>query len=92
MKFGKRVIDESREANQAITEVYTSVGNIIVKTLCPKPKDQDYHTCKLKSLKRECKDCGVHNLVLLSEEKGVGNHQVKWKQCNYVTTGKLTTD
>jgi len=90
MKFRKRVIDESREANQAVTEVYTSVGNIIEQTLCPKPEDQDYH--KLKCLKRECKDCGVHNLVLLPEEKGVGNHEVKWKRYDYVSTGKLTTD
>ena len=55
MKFRKRVIDEIREANQAVTEVYTLVGNIIEQTLCPKPEDQDYH--KLKCLKRECKDC-----------------------------------
>ena len=40
MKFRKRFVDESREANQAVTEMYTSVGNIIEKTLCPKPKDQ----------------------------------------------------
>ena len=90
MKFRKRVIDESREANQAVTEVYTSVGNIIEQTLCPKPEDQDYH--KLKCLKRECRDCGVHNLVLLPEEKGVGNHKVKWKRYDYVSTGKLTTE
>lgn len=90
MKFRKRVIDESREANQAVTEVYTSVGNIIEQTLCPKPEDQDYH--KLKCLKRECRDCGVHNLVLLPEEKGVGNHEVKWKRYDYVSTGKLTTE
>ena len=53
MKFRKRVIVESREANQAVTEVYTSVGNIIEQTLYPKPEDQDYH--RLKCLKRECK-------------------------------------
>ena len=90
MKFGKRVIDESGEANQAVTEVYTSVGNIIEQTLWPKPEDQDYH--KLKCLKRECKDCGVHNLVSLPEEKGVGNHEVEWKWYDYISTGKLTTD
>lgn len=63
MKFRKRVIDESKEANQAVTEVYTSVENIIEQRLCPKPEDQDYH--KFKCLKSECKDCGVHILVLL---------------------------
>ena len=42
MKFRKRVTHESREANQAVTEVYTSVGNIIEQALCPKRKDQDY--------------------------------------------------
>ena len=78
MKFRKRVIDESREANQAVTEVYASAGNIIEQTLCLKPEDQDYH--KFKCLKRECKDSGGNNLVLLPEEKGVGNHEVKWKR------------
>ena len=78
MKFRKRVIEESREANQAVTEVYTSVGNNIELTLRPKPENQDYH--KLKCLKRECKDCAVHNLALLPEEKGVGNQEVKWKR------------
>jgi len=39
MKFRKRVVNESREANQAVTEVHTSAGNIIEQTLCPKPKD-----------------------------------------------------
>jgi len=39
MKFRKRVVNESREANQAVTEVYTSAGNIIEQTLRPKPKD-----------------------------------------------------
>lgn len=77
MKFRKRFVDESREANQAVTEVYTSVGNIIEKTLCPKPKDHNY--LKLKCLKRKCKDCGVPSLFLLPEEKDAGNHKVKWK-------------
>ena len=72
------MIDESTEANQAVTEVYTSVANIIEQTLCLKPEDQGYH--KFKCLKRECKDCGVNNLVLLPEEKGLGNHEVKWKR------------
>ena len=82
--------DEIREANQAVTKVYTSNGNIFLQTPCSKLEDQDYH--KLKCLERERKDCEVHDLVLLPEEKGVGNHQVKWKQYDYVLTGKLNTD
>jgi len=32
-------------------------------------------------------------LVLLPEEKeSVSNHEVKWKRCDYVPTGKLTSD
>ena len=90
MKFRKRVIDASLEKRDEL-EVYTSVGSAIEQTLCLKPEDEKYH--KLKCLKRECKDCGVHKLVLLPEEKeGVGNHEVKWKRYDYVPTGKLTAD
>ena len=90
MKFRKRVIDASLEQRDEL-EVYTSVGSAIEQTLCLKPEDEKYH--KLKCLKRECKDCGVHKLVLLPEEKeGVGNHEVKWKRYDYVPTGKLTAD
>lgn len=31
-------------------------------------------------------------MVLLPEERGVGNHEVKWKRYEYVPTGKMTTD
>ena len=61
MKFRKKVFDASAEENEAVTEVYSSVANIIEQTLCPKVENQNYH--KLKCLKRECKNCGVDNLV-----------------------------
>lgn len=91
MKFRKKVIDASLEETNESAEVYTSVGSAIEQTLCLKPEDKKYH--KLKCLKRECKDCGVHKLVLLPKEKeAVGNHEVKWKRYDYVPTGKLTAD
>ena len=78
MKFRKKVIDASLKETDESVEVYTSVGSAIEQTLCLKPEDKTYH--RLQRLKRECKDCGVHKLVLLSEEKeGVGNHEVTWK-------------
>ena len=66
MKFRKRVLDASLEKRDEL-EVYTSVGSATEQALCLKPEDHKYH--KLKCLKRECKDCGVHKMVLLPEEK-----------------------
>ena len=82
-------LSESGEETGEV-EVFTSTGSIIEQTHCPKHEDEKFHN--LKCLKRDSKDCGVHKLVLLPEEKDVGNHQVKWKRYDHVPTGKLTTD
>ena len=68
MKFRKKVTDASSEKTDEL-EVYTSVGSAIEQTLCLTPGDEKYH--KLRCLKRECKDNGVHKLVLLRGKKKV---------------------
>lgn len=84
MKFQAQIIEK-----QGVTAtVYSSVGEIISHTLCPIEGDKKLHiTC----LKRECSESGVHNFLLLPQESSTEG-KIKWKQYDYLPTGKLGAD
>jgi len=84
MKFRKAV--SRRNGSKAVLLVM-----LVNLTLCLKPEGHSHHS--LKSLTRECSECGISKFELLPEEVSEESmEKVTWKCCEYVPTGKFLSN
>lgn len=84
MKFRKAV--SQRNGSKAVLLVM-----LVNLTLCLKPEGHSHHS--LKSLTRECSECGISKFELLPEEVSEKSmEEVTWKCYEYVPTGKFLSN
>lgn len=72
MEIRKKILKTNYTDNEV--QIFESISDLVNATLCP--------NYLLKCLKRQCTDCGIHKLRLLSEEteEVESDEIVKWEK------------
>lgn len=83
MTFRREVLKGKPEAERKRYPVFEHITDLVEETMCNKG-DAPYH--KLACIDRQCEDCGIEKLQLLSEEKdtSLSASLVTWEKFEYV--------
>ena len=87
MEFRKKSLKHTCTPNDTSAfPVFSSVNDLVRKTLCPKENDECYNDYNLDCLNRQCDKCGVSNLKLLDAETNCADNaeDVIWENYKYV--------